>query len=320
MRFSLFSAAIAALAIAGSHAIQLTDEVQYSMMSEIASFDDGKAATSAPEKKSEATVTHVKDGDEEAVRKNAAATIDSIRRGVLALRETKAETMDQTKGMVEKFKEAREAAEAAKKKQEAIKKVADARQIEVKVTQPSKPEPAKAENLEGCLTSCLKQALGCAEGKPGVRSQEQAIDEAKAKVAKLLDRVAHEDDDKPAKKLEEKAKPSADSEEQSKPIALELKKKIEEKNQKEASQEESASKTPSDVAKNMAHQIGELVGNVNDAARGELMHIPACESGADKKDQTSKKLNDVCEMQNKSIKAIHKASHNFKSAVETLTK
>ena len=101
----------------------------------------------------------------------------------------------------------------------------------------------------------------------------------------MLDRVAHEDDVKTTQKPEDKAKPGADAEDKSKPIALELKKKIEEKNQKEASSE-NTSKTPTDVAKNLVHSIGDLVGDVNDAARGKLKHIPACESGADKKDHT----------------------------------
>lgn len=57
----------------------------------------------------------------------------------------------------------------------------------------------KAEGLEGCLTNCLKKALGCTQGQSG--NQEQAVADAKAKVAQLLDKAAKEEETgKPAKK------------------------------------------------------------------------------------------------------------------------
>ena len=261
MRFSLFTTAIAAFAIAGSRAIRLTEESPYEMLSEIDAYgqptpsasnltpapsasnltpapsasnltpapsasnltpappmppappappaktekeqkkemkgdiakelekkvedakkakkevadqkeaEDKKAAAingakpenKPDEKKPDPTSTEKKDGDkddEDKQRANAAATIDSIRKGVLALREAKVEAGDKTDGMVEKFKAAREAEEARKKAEaEAAKKAAAVKKIAVNLEK--KPEP---ENLEGCLTNCLKKALGCSQG------------------------------------------------------------------------------------------------------------------------------------------------------------
>ena len=161
--------------------------------------DEKKPEESTEKKDPSGNVTHVKDGDEDQQRANAQATIDSIRKGVLALREAKVETADKTEGMVEKFKAAREAEEARKKAEAAAAKKADAvKKIAVNVQK--KPEPeVKAEGLEGCLTNCLKKALGCTQGQSG--NQEQAVADAKAKVAELLDKATKEEETgKPAKK------------------------------------------------------------------------------------------------------------------------
>jgi len=62
-------------------------------------------------------------------------------------------------------------------------------------TRIAKSEPLtpvqKAEKLECCLDKCLKAALGCTVGKSGP-DQSKAIDEAKTKVAELIDKASKE--------------------------------------------------------------------------------------------------------------------------------
>ena len=127
--------------------------------------------------------------DEEMDRVKAAATIDSIRRGVLALREAKVEAEDKTKGMVDKMKEMNK------------QKCEKAKAAQMKARNPNlgtriaKSEPLtpvqKAEKLECCLDKCLKAALGCTVGKSGP-DQSKAINEAKTKVAELIDKASKE--------------------------------------------------------------------------------------------------------------------------------
>ena len=123
MRFSLYTAVVAAFAIAGSQAIRLEADECFDMMSEVESFEEPKvvkeeaAKPEAPKPDSTSPGTLEKTPaaskeQEDKERLNAAATVDSIRRGVLALRETKVEAETATKDFVEKMK----AIEASKKK------------------------------------------------------------------------------------------------------------------------------------------------------------------------------------------------------------
>ena len=104
MRFSLFTTAVAAFAIAGSRAVKLTldDPASIIPLEAVQTFQKPEAATVAatgvpvmsqrPESNDLPTKSTlpIPDEDKELDRAAVAQTVDSIRRGILALREVKA--------------------------------------------------------------------------------------------------------------------------------------------------------------------------------------------------------------------------------------